>query len=350
MATAGRASRPRDARTTHARPTHALTTGRARGRLLLGVLVATALSVCAAALPVVAPSAGSPAKLSPSLVGTPASGLTALTGAPALSTPSHNPASYPTPASTASPTPSARAMPRTVPTIAAVRRAERWLAKRSGVTGFAVVDSDGRLRGCGQDQQFVSASVVKAMLLVQYLRTHRTIDSSARRLLTWMIEVSDNDAAQTIYHTMGDAGLLALARVAGMRHLTTCGWLFEARITAADQARFFAQLPRLVPRAHRAFALRLLSHVLSTQSWGVPAAAREQGWSVWFKGGWCATPLGQLVHQVARLSNGRRTFTLCVLTDGDPSMAYGIETIRGVTARLLPVSGGDPPRPAPVGR
>ncbi|HMK93598.1 MAG TPA: serine hydrolase [Thermoleophilia bacterium] len=222
--------------------------------------------------------------------------------------------------------------------MAAIHRAERWLATRSGVRGFAVVDSDGTLRGAGQDQQFVSASVVKAMLLVQYLRTHATLDSWAAQELTWMIEVSDNDAAETIYHTMGDAGLLALARVAGMRHLTTCGWLFEVRITAADQARFFARLPHLVPRAHRPFALRLLSHVVSAQSWGVPAIARPHGWSVWFKGGWCGTPLGQLVHQVARLSNGRRTFTVCVLTDGDPSQGYGIETIRGVTARLLPVS------------
>jgi hypothetical protein len=56
---------------------------------------------------------------------------------------------------------------------------------------------------------------------------------------------------------------------------------------------------------------------------------------VFFKGGWRGTVLGQLVHQVARLERGPLRFSLAVMTDGDPSMGYGIGTIRGVAARLL---------------
>jgi hypothetical protein len=59
------------------------------------------------------------------------------------------------------------------------------------------------------------------------------------------------------------------------------------------------------------------------------------GWHVFFKGGWRGTGLGQLVHQVARLERGRTRFAMAVMTDGDPSMGYGITTIQGVTARLL---------------
>jgi len=40
------------------------------------------------------------------------------------------------------------------------------------------------------------------------------------------------------------------------------------------------------------------------------------------------------VHQVARLENGDRKWSMAVLTDGDPSMGYGIGTIEGVTAHL----------------
>ena len=90
-----------------------------------------------------------------------------------------------------------------------------------------------------------------------------------------------------------------------------------------------------MPAAHRALALYLLSHVVSYQSWGIPAVARPRGWQVWFKGGWRGTDIGQLVHQVARLNKGPRTFSMAVFTNGDPGQGYGIETIQGVAARLL---------------
>ena len=50
--------------------------------------------------------------------------------------------------------------------------------------------------------------------------------------------------------------------------------------------------------------------------------------------GWRGTWRGQLVHQAARLRYRGITFSLAVLTDGNPSQRYGIETIAGVTRRL----------------
>jgi beta-lactamase class A len=221
------------------------------------------------------------------------------------------------------------------PAKADIDRAIAWLRQRSGVTAVAVVDTAGVLHGWHQDQPFVTASVIKAMLLVEYLRTHASVGSSALATLTPMIEVSDNNAAQAIYHVVGDGGLYALARAAGMTHFAIYGQLFGAQLTAADQARFFYRLPDLVPPSHRALALYLLSHVVSYQSWGIPAAARPRGWDVWFKGGWRGTSIGQLVHQVARLHKGALTFSMAVFTNGDPSQGYGIETIQGVAARIL---------------
>ena len=63
--------------------------------------------------------------------------------------------------------------------------------------------------------------------------------------------------------------------------------------------------------------------------------ARRRGWTVFFKGGWRGTELGQLVHQVARVQRPRTRVAIAVMTDGDPTMGYGIETIGGVAARLL---------------
>ena len=221
------------------------------------------------------------------------------------------------------------------PSAAAIAKAIAWLKQRSGVTAVAVVDSNGVLHGWNQDRQFVTASVIKAMLLVEYLRTHASISSSALATLTPMIEVSDNNAAEAIYHVVGDSRLYALAKAAGMKRFAIYGQLFGAQLTAADQARFFYRLPGLVPKSHRKLALYLLSHVVSYQSWGIPAAARPRGWQVWFKGGWRGTNIGQLVHQVARLHKGAHTFSMAVFTDGDPSQGYGIETIEGVAARVL---------------
>jgi hypothetical protein len=99
----------------------------------------------------------------------------------------------------------------------------------------------------------------------------------------------------------------------------------------ADQARFFAGLNRLVP--FLAYARGLLSSIVSWQSWGIPEVARPH-WRTFFKGGWRGSPLGQLVHQVARLERGKLSIAIGVLTDGNPSPAYGRETVRGIAARL----------------
>ena len=55
---------------------------------------------------------------------------------------------------------------------AARRAAFAWAARRAGHVAVAVVDSRGRLYGYHAEEGFMSASVVKAMLLVAYLRGH----------------------------------------------------------------------------------------------------------------------------------------------------------------------------------
>jgi hypothetical protein len=48
------------------------------------------------------------------------------------------------------------------------------------------------------------------------------------------------------------------------------------------------------------------------------------------------------VHQIARLERGRRELALAVLTDGQPTMDYGIESVRGIAERLLSRQPDDP--------
>lgn len=235
---------------------------------------------------------------------------------------------------TSTPAPTSTA-PSIVPTSSRIAAATAWARRRAGMVAFAVIDSSGKLRGYHVNTRFVTASVVKAMLLVGYLRTHTTLSARGRSTLTNMIHVSDNNAATAIYKIVGDAGLRKVARASGMSHFSVAYSWGRAQLTPADQARFFYRMDSLIPAKHRAFARHLLSHITAAQSWGIPATARPKHWTVFFKGGWRGTTRGQLVHQVARLEKGETTFSVAIMTDGDPGMGYGINTIVGVMKRLL---------------
>jgi hypothetical protein len=222
----------------------------------------------------------------------------------------------------------------------AVARAASYLRGRAGRTAFAVVDSEGRLSGVHIHWTFVSASVVKAMLLVAYLRMldargQHTIDSYSASILYPMIHVSDNTAATTTWSILGDGRLYALAHAAGMTDYSVVGDWAQSQISAADQARFFFEMDSLIPHEFVGYARFLLSTIAGYESWGIPAIARPDGYEAFFKGGWRGTGLGQLVHQIGRLEGHGRTFSMAVMTDGDPSMGYGIDTIQGVARALL---------------
>ncbi len=132
----------------------------------------------------------------------------------------------------------------------------------------------------------MSASVVKAMLLVAYLRGHDTVSPYMRGVLQRMIENSDNDAADVVYGIVGRGGLERLADLTGMTGFRTTGAWITTRITAADMAFFFRDMHRWLPRRHRSYADELLSHVTPYQCWGIPAIARPLGYRVYFKPGW----------------------------------------------------------------
>jgi Beta-lactamase enzyme family len=228
--------------------------------------------------------------------------------------------------------------PRAFPWNARVRDAAAFARRRAGSVSFAIVDERGRIHGFHRGTHYSSASLVKAMLLVAYLNRgnvkRRGLHAGDRRLLGPMIRVSDNDAASAVYAQVGPGGLQRLARRAGMRRFVANPVWGGCQVTARDQARFFARIDRLLPRRHRKYALGLLRRIVPAQRWGIPRGL-PRGWHAHFKGGW--NPDGDLwrVHQGALLRRRGRHLGLAVLTAGDPGLAYGAETIQGVTSRLL---------------
>ena len=186
--------------------------------------------------------------------------------------------------------------------------------------------------------QYRSASLVKAMLLVAYLRRHdvrrRALRAEERARLDPMVRRSDNRAADAVHARVGLSGLTALAGRAGMADFVPHPVWGGSLVTAHDQARFFVRIDRLVPRRHRAYALALLRGIVGGQRWGIPAS-RPAGWRIAFKGGWGTGVTRQVDHQAALLTNAGLRVSIAVLSADNPSDGYGAETLRGVAARLL---------------
>lgn len=206
------------------------------------------------------------------------------------------------------------------------------------MVSVAVIDSHGRIAGLRAKRRFVSASVVKAVMLVAYLRElareKAPLEPSAAETLRAMITASDNAAADSIYYRLGDISIEQTARMAGAGALDVRGYWSETYLSARDGARFISNVKRSLPFRFRRFGMNLLGSILDYQRWGIPRGAGKR-WRIWFKGGWRSTERGQLVHQVAVLRGAGDRVALAIFTDAMPTQGYAIETVEGIARRLL---------------
>src|SRR5665647_702928 len=175
-------------------------------------------------------------------------------------------------------------LPPAFPGRKAVARALDWAGGRAGEVGVAVVDSRGEVTGLHAHATFEGASLVKAMLLVAYLRARPAADPALDGVATTMIAESDNASAYTIYGVVGGKGLKRVATLSG---------------------------------------------ITAMQRWGIPAAAGPEGWQTFFKGGWLGMD-NRLMLQAAWLERGQKRWALAVMTDDNPDRAYGWDTQKGV--------------------
>jgi hypothetical protein len=287
-----------------------------RRRLLLAAALALCLGVGISTWAIAAAPGGGE---------TTPTGGTPSTGAGTASTPSSGsrpPAKAPRPA---------------YPSRAAIASAVRYLNERAGRSSLAVLDSWGYLSGTRMRSHFESASVVKVMFLTAFLQRldadHVGISRLDRSLLYPMIHESNNEAASAVLDRVGLPAIARVAREAGMRdYAPGVGWWAYTQTSAADQARFFIAIERLIPPQFWNYARGLMAGIEPEQSWGIPEVARPR-WQVFFKTG--ALPSQGLFNETARLERRGTTITVSIFNTGDPSQAYGEETMRGVAARLL---------------
>jgi len=216
------------------------------------------------------------------------------------------------------------------------RGAIAYIDRRHGDISFAV-RAGGRVWGYRSRHVVVTASVLKAMLLVTYLDLpsvrNRPLTRADIGLLMPMIRRSDNTAATRVVGIVGDGRLVALARRAGMRNFRPAAIWGLSQTTAYDQALYFLRIDAYVAARHRSWALGQLASIIPAQRWGIGRVPLA-GWSLYFKGGW-GTGTGRVDSQVALLVHGCGRVSVAVMTMSDGTHAYGKQTLYGVFARLL---------------
>lgn len=220
-------------------------------------------------------------------------------------------------------------------------------AARSGrVSTVAVaVDDPGLGLGCWLNRfsTFDSASVIKVTILAALLRKaedqHRLLTATEAALARLMITQSDNDAASALWAELGRSYLQHFLDVAGMRHtwLGPGGYWGLTQITANDQVALLQLLlygNAVLDPASRSYALKLMAEVIPAQRWGVPAGA-PTGLTVHVKNGWLPLAThGWRIHSIGCFTGHGDSYSIVVLTQDNPTMAYGIATIEAIAQAI----------------
>jgi beta-lactamase class A len=214
------------------------------------------------------------------------------------------------------------------------------VGKRSSTVALTVNDREkGVVCALRQGMHFDSASVVKVTILGALLRKameqHRYLTATEVSLTTAMITRSDNNAASALWVRLGMRSLqhfLDLAKMSETK-LGQNGFWGLTQITAHDEMillRLLTSNNTVLDFASRAYARNLMAHVIASQRWGVPAGA-PAGVTVHVKNGWVPIPPhGWRINSIGSFSGLGRYYMMAVLTQDNPTMAYGVHTIENV--------------------
>ncbi|GGO83830.1 serine hydrolase [Wenjunlia tyrosinilytica] len=188
-------------------------------------------------------------------------------------------------------------------------------------------------------KKYDSASVVKVTVLGTLLRQamdeHRHLTSREVRLSKAMITKSDNDATTSLWKQLGMTRIKRFLQLAGMTQTVpgTDGYWGLTQITATDELKLLSVLTSsntVLTSNSRAYARDLMSQVVASQRWGVPAGAPSSV-TVHVKNGWLPRSThGWRVHSIGAFTGNGHDYAMAVLTHDNSTMDYGVATIQAV--------------------
>jgi len=218
-----------------------------------------------------------------------------------------------------------------------------FIRARSGRVSVAVLDLRSQTTYLyNPEYHFNAASTAKVEILGTSLydaqREHRRLSTNEQSMALRMIEYSDNNAAESLWVTDGEA-----ARVQTFDDLvpmpnTTVGAAWGlTQVTAPDSVRLlrrFVSPNGLLDSSSRSYGLHLMEHVTPSQRWGVSGGV-PAGVTVALKNGWLPQPnTAWTVNSLGWIHGRRRDYIIAVLTDRNFSLGYAVSTIEGVSSRV----------------
>jgi beta-lactamase class A len=230
--------------------------------------------------------------------------------------------------------------------------AQSYVDSRSGAIRVAVYDlATGQEWSLGNGAAQPEASVVKVDILEALLAQRpQGLTADDQSLAQQMIEDSDNDAATSLWDLVGGGtGVGAYNARAGLRQTTpsSCvvcsgfpwpGWGLTTT-TPQDQIVLLRRLVEpggALTASERQYALSLMENVTQDQQWGVSSGV-PAGMTVALKNGWL--PLDEAnddwqINSVGWVDGGGRDYLLAMLSSGNPSEQYGIDTLNSLGATV----------------
>ncbi len=229
--------------------------------------------------------------------------------------------------------------------------AASYLTTRTSTVLAAVYDLDTRQAWTvGQGNPQVEASIVKLDILETLFAQRRHgggLSEEDRSLTRGMIEDSDNTDATDLWNAVGGAnGIGSFNAAVGLADTSPSrcvqcpgfpwpGWGLTMTIPTDQIAllRDVAEPSPLLTDAERSYALQLMESVTLSQRWGVSGGVPPQA-TVALKNGWL--PLDQAetdwqINSIGWISGLQRDYLMAVLTTGNPTEQYGIDTIDGLS-------------------
>ncbi|MFD9331960.1 serine hydrolase [Streptomyces sp. NPDC060065] len=214
------------------------------------------------------------------------------------------------------------------------------LANRTGTIAVGLYDRSTKTNcSLRSSTAYDSASVVKVTVLATLLwdakKHNRYLTQREADLAKAMITKSDNASTSTLWRQLGLTKIKGFLTAAGMTQTKpgADGYWGLTQITVRDEQKLLALTTAknsVLSDNARAYILKLMGQVVSSQRWGTPAGA-PAGVAVHVKNGWLSRAThGWRVHSVGTFKGGGHDYTITVLTHGNSTMQYGINTIQAV--------------------
>jgi beta-lactamase class A len=228
-------------------------------------------------------------------------------------------------------------------------------SRTDSTVGLAVADArDGLTCKLHWASHFDAASVIKVTIISALLLKEGGPSglTSEQRSLAWlMITQSDDDAATALWNDVGGVtGMQVFLNKAGMSHTDLNYAWGLTLLTAQDELRLLDLLVfpnKVLSTASRVYVLYLMKNVTPSQRWGVPAGAPKDI-TVHVKNGWLPYPDTNLnaddwhINSIGTFNAHDINYEIVILTDGEQSEGYGIDTVQAAAEVINKDVAADP--------